>query len=68
MGSDAGIVRLMHDIGDSLRENPGMIMLGGGNPSRIPAMEAEFRARMDSLLQRPGGFEDAIVGQPAGRI
>ncbi len=31
-------------------------MLGGGNPARIPAMEAVWRARMETLLRDEDGF------------
>ena len=36
---DAGIVTLMDDLGDALRNNPDMIFMGGGNPARIPAID-----------------------------
>jgi len=34
--STSGIVGLMDDLGNALRENPAMIMMGGGNPGRPP--------------------------------
>ncbi|MCX9457822.1 valine--pyruvate transaminase, partial [Vibrio cholerae] len=34
----AGITQLMDDLNDGLR-TPGAIMLGGGNPARIPQMQ-----------------------------
>ncbi|TCV95494.1 valine-pyruvate aminotransferase [Biostraticola tofi] len=37
----SGISQLMEDMNDGLR-SAGSIMLGGGNPARIPAMEAYF--------------------------
>ncbi len=33
----SGISRLMEDMGEGLR-TPGTIMLGGGNPAQIPAI------------------------------
>ena len=36
----AGIVDLMDDLGSALNENPEMIFMGGGNPGRIPKVEA----------------------------
>jgi len=51
--SDSGIVGLMDDLGNALLENPDMIMMGGGNPGRVPTMEAVFRQRLDAALQDP---------------
>ena len=51
--SDSGIVGLMDDLGNALRENPAMIMMGGGNPGRLPEMEAVFRRRLESILDDP---------------
>ncbi|RPH94324.1 MAG: valine--pyruvate transaminase [Lysobacterales bacterium] len=50
---DSGIVGLMDDLGNALRENPDMIMMGGGNPGRLPQMEAVFRRRLDAVLGDP---------------
>ena len=50
---DSGIVGLMDDLGNALRENPDMIMMGGGNPGRLPEMEAVFRRRLDAVLRDP---------------
>ena len=36
-----GIARLMEDMGEGLR-TPGAVMLGGGNPAQIPAMNDYF--------------------------
>ncbi len=68
MGGDAGIIRLMDDLGNALRENPDMIMLGGGNPSRIPAVERCLRDGMNALLQADDGFERMLgaYAPPAG--
>ena len=68
MGGDAGIIRLMDDLGNALRENPDMIMLGGGNPSRIPAVERRLRDGMNALLQSEDDFERMVgaYAPPAG--
>jgi valine--pyruvate aminotransferase len=50
---DSGIVELMDDLGSALVENPEMIMMGGGNPGRLPAMEAAFRRRLEAILSDP---------------
>jgi valine--pyruvate aminotransferase len=49
--SESGIVGLMDDLGNALRENPSMIMMGGGNPGRLPAMEAVFQRRLDAVMR-----------------
>ena len=43
---DSGIVSLMDDLGSALLENPDMIMMGGGNPGRLPEAEAVFRRNL----------------------
>ena len=48
-----GIVELMDDLGSALNENPEMIFMGGGNPGRIPEVEAVFKRRLESVLQDP---------------
>ncbi|BDM65224.1 valine--pyruvate transaminase [Shewanella sp. NFH-SH190041] len=46
----AGITQLMDDLNDGLR-TPGVIMLGGGNPAAIPAMQDYFHRATASLLE-----------------
>ncbi len=48
---ESGIVRLMDDLGNALAENPNMIMMGGGNPGRLPEMEAMFRERLEAVMR-----------------
>ena len=43
----------MDDLGNALIENPDMIMMGGGNPGRVPAMEAVFQRRLEAVLADP---------------
>jgi valine--pyruvate aminotransferase len=50
---DSGIVGLMDDLGNALLENPGMIMMGGGNPGRVPGMEAVFQDRLEAVMRDP---------------
>jgi valine--pyruvate aminotransferase len=52
---DSGIVGLMDDLGNALIENPDMIMMGGGNPGRVPVMEDVFQQRLESIMQDPHG-------------
>ena len=66
---ECGILQLMDDLGHALAEGgDDVIMLGGGNPSRIPAVEACLRQRMESLLGQEGAFERLIgnYAPPAG--
>ncbi len=61
-----GIISLMKDLGNaSEEEGRPLYMLGGGNPSHIPEVEAYFRARMTSILQTSNKFE-RLVGDYAG--
>ncbi len=65
---NCGILQLMDDLGNALAGGPGMIMLGGGNPSRIPEVEACLRERMENGLRHGDAFE-RLVGNyapPAG--
>jgi valine--pyruvate aminotransferase len=56
---ECGILQLMDDLGKALKE-PGMIMLGGGNPSQIPEIQQAFRDRMLCMLDSDSEFEDLI--------
>lgn len=47
---DSGIVRLMDDLGNALVENPEMIMMGGGNPGRLPEAESIFQQRLEQVM------------------
>ena len=49
--SGSGIVELMEDLGSALNENPDMIFMGGGNPARIPEMEAVFNNQYQKLAK-----------------
>ncbi|MBK4715032.1 MULTISPECIES: valine--pyruvate transaminase [Tenebrionibacter/Tenebrionicola group] len=54
----SGITRLMEDLNDGLR-TPGAIMLGGGNPATIPAMQAYFQGLLTEMLAS-GKVTDAL--------
>jgi len=58
--SDAGIVRLMDDLGNALSVDRSMLMLGGGNPGQVPEMQARFRRRMREILDDGDQFERLI--------
>lgn len=67
---ECGILQLMDDLGNALAGGADMIMLGGGNPSRIPQVEACLRERMTTGLTQGDAFE-RLVGNyaaPAGDL
>ena len=49
----SGIVELMDDLGQALVENPDMIFMGGGNPSRLLDVESLFQQRLEALMADP---------------
>ncbi len=49
----SGAVELMDDLGNALRENPNAILMGGGNPGKIPEMEAVFEQKLQALIDDP---------------
>lgn len=62
---ECGILQLMDDLGHALaRGGDDVIMLGGGNPSHIPEVEACLRERMESGLREGDAFE-RLVGNYA---
>ena len=58
--SESGTRSLMDDLGEIATAGGGIMNLGGGNPSLIPAAEDVFRARMLAFMQHDGAFERAI--------
>ena len=56
----SGILQLMDDLGNAMAGGDDMIMLGGGNPSHIPAVQAHFRERMFAILDNGDEFERLI--------
>jgi valine--pyruvate aminotransferase len=71
LSARSGILDLMDDLGRALTTDPGMRMLGGGNPAHIPAVDAVWRRRMTELmadgdaLERMLGNYDPPRGNPA---
>ncbi len=43
----------MDDLGTALNDNPDMIFMGGGNPGRVPGMEALFAERLEAIIDDP---------------
>jgi valine--pyruvate aminotransferase len=59
LAKESGILRLMDDLGEALSASEKVLMLGGGNPARIPEMEAKFRGEMRRLVEQ-GDFDDLV--------
>ncbi len=53
----SGIRELMDDLGSALAGRTNLLMLGGGNPARVPAAERLWRRRMQELLSEGDRFE-----------
>ena len=49
----SGIVELMDDLGSALLENPDMVMMGGGNPGRLPQAEVIFQQQLEAVMADP---------------
>lgn len=49
----SGIVELMDDLGSALNENPDMLFMGGGNPGRVPEIEAYFEEQLSAIANDP---------------
>jgi valine--pyruvate aminotransferase len=62
-----GALELMEDLGAAA---PGTLMLGGGNPARIPAMEAVYARRLAEIAADPVQFGrfGASYAAPGGDV
>ncbi len=58
--SDAGIVQLMDDLGNAMSGKSDVLMLGGGNPSHIPAVQQYLRDSLHRLIDNPASFSHAL--------
>jgi len=58
--AEAGIVRLMEDLGDALNTDQTVYMLGGGNPAKIPAVQTRFRQSMAHIMANDDQLERLI--------
>lgn len=56
-----GILELMDDLGRAMTEHPDMLMLGGGNPAAVPAVQKIWRNRMQELVADGHAF-DRMLG------
>lgn len=67
---DCGILQLMDDLGKAVAGDASIRMLGGGNPSHIPAVQEVFRRRMATILTEGNTFERMVgnYAPPQGDI
>lgn len=64
---ESGTLQLMADLGQAASQ-PGMILLGGGNPAQIPALHDYFRHSMAHIMDSEDRFERMVGAYdgPAG--
>lgn len=56
----SGIVELMDDLGSALNENPDMLFMGGGNPGRVPEVEAYFEKKLAAITNDPSARHNLL--------
>ncbi|MCX6875901.1 MAG: valine--pyruvate transaminase [Verrucomicrobia bacterium] len=62
LGCGSGIEELMDDLGHALASGgPDLKMLGGGQPARIPEVNAVWHRRLEELMEEPGGLNRALT-------
>jgi valine--pyruvate aminotransferase len=62
LGCGSGIEELMEDLGHAMASGgPDLKMLGGGQPARIPEMNAVWRRRLEELMEEMGGLERTLT-------
>jgi valine--pyruvate aminotransferase len=70
LAGETGINALMADLGEALATSadPAPLMLGGGNPAHIPAMEMIWKERMQAITSEPATLRRtlAIYDAPQG--
>ncbi len=66
----SGILALMDDLGHAMAGPGDICMMGGGNPARVPAVEAVWRKQMAKLLGDGDRFERVLVNYdtPQGNL
>ena len=62
LGCGSGIEELMDDLGHALASGgPDLKMLGGGQPARIPEINAVWQQRLAELMAEPGGLDRTLT-------
>jgi valine--pyruvate aminotransferase len=59
-----GALELMEDLGAAMEGDGEVLLLGGGNPGRIPEIQAIFRQRLTEIAASDEGF-DRLAGNYA---
>jgi valine--pyruvate aminotransferase len=65
-----GSLELMKDLGEAISETSDSLFLGGGNPAKIPAVQARVQARLAEIAAS-SDLSDRLVGNyahPTGEI
>lgn len=59
--TDAGILSLMKDLGEAMAGGGDeMVMMGGGNPGKVPEFQEMMRNHLLAICQDPAGFSKLI--------
>lgn len=58
--AEAGITSLMDDLGNALASGDDMIMMGGGNPGHVPAVQDRLRDILTSLTDDEDAFRRLV--------
>ena len=68
--TESGILSLMDDLGNALAGEQEMIMMGGGNPSHIPAVQQLLHERLQRILDNPKEFQHlvGVYDPPQGEL
>ncbi len=68
LARESGILQLMEDLGQALRQPGPVYMLGGGNPAKIPALVARFRQALRELAEDTPRFLRVVTdyAEPQG--
>lgn len=66
---NSGILQLMDDLGQPLPKDMPSYQLGGGNPARIPQIDAMYRSEMERIMADGDAFGDLLgrYDAPSGR-
>jgi valine--pyruvate aminotransferase len=65
-----GALELMDDLGSALGGDEPRLMLGGGNPAKIPEVHARFRERLAEVARDPREFDRLLsdYAHPKGEL
>ncbi len=65
-----GAYELMDDMGRALEAGSSVLMLGGGNPGKVPAVLERLRGRLAEVERSPADFERMLAdyAHPSGEI